>query len=145
MNINLVDALEEDFPYLFEPRFVLLSKKEAQRLSSAELMSDDFRIEFEVLDGMLNVSIRHYYPLEQKYGYWHGLFTYIELFEGHPLEFPEQVAFASNEMKLLSRLLLQYMNKLKAFSRERTCEENERKLNEIGKNISERNWKKLGW
>ncbi len=141
MNIDLLESLKEDFPYLFELGFVLSSTSEDHRLSLVELTSDDFRIEFEVLDGMLDISIRHYYAREDKYGYWHGLSTYIDLLEGRPVEFPARIAFASEDRKLLSRLLLQYMNKLRAFSQEGSHAENEIKLNAIGKSISERKWK----
>jgi len=143
MNTDLVERLRKDFPYLFEVGFELSATNEDQRWSFVELLSDDFRIEFEILDGMLDVSIRHYYRREDKYGRWHGLSTYVELFEGHPVDFPTSVALASEDMKLLSHLLRQYMNKLQAFSQEGSHAENENKLHEIRKNISERNWKKL--
>ena len=143
MITDLVERLKEDFPYLFELGFELSAMDEDHRWSFVELLSDDFRIEFEVLDGMLDVSIRHYYRREDKYGRWHGLSTYVELFERHPVEFPTSVALASEEMKLLSHLLRQYMNKLQAFSREGSHAENENKLHEIRKNISQRNWIKL--
>src|SRR5689334_14549264 len=116
MHANLVEDLRSTFSYLFDQGFVESPSKEDHRIRSVALMSEDFTIVFEELDGILDLFISHYYPTEKKHGRLHSLHTYVEFFEGHPVRFPENVVVDSDKLKLLSYVLLRYMNKLQIFN-----------------------------
>ena len=141
MDINLVETLEENFPYLFDRGFTFGSSQEDQRLNSIEFVSLELNIRFDILDGIMDIFVATNYPATNNRGHWYGLAIYVEFFEGNPIDFPRRVVFPSNQLKILSRILETYVDSLRNLSRSGNYEDSEKKLRETAVRISERNWK----
>jgi len=106
-----------------------------------EFWSPEFNIRFDILDGIMDIFVGTNYPATNNRGHWYGLEIYVEFFEGHPIDFPVRVVFPSNQVKILSRILETYVDRLRNLSRSGNYEDAEKKLRETAIRISERNWK----
>jgi hypothetical protein len=141
MNTNHLETFRQEFRYLFDQGFTILSSSEDHRLSSTEIGSPEFNIRLDILDGIMDIFVATNYPATNNRGHWYGLAIYVEFFEGHPIDFPTRVVFPSNQLKILSRILETYVDSLRNLSRSGNYEDSEKKLRETAVRISERNWK----